>query len=260
MGTKLTELRDGCFARALDDEPMFVLLARDPSAPDLTEDWAARRHAEIDNGQRPARDIEQVNEARTCARNMRAWRTENDGAWRTGFFGDADEPADPVMPELRDRSPRVELPPEFAPPRPRTGDAAYDYENADGSVLAIAVERARKLTYYAPHLRGKVTAEELQASYGLTDRKTMDIRRDINAALFGSSHKTETVPGEPIGRRIAAFARTPVKLPLWLIAAALVVGCAWNVATLRAVDRNSDALATFEESMRGGICLPVDPD
>ena len=42
MGTKLTELRDGCFARALDDEPMFVLLARDTSAPSLVRLWAGK--------------------------------------------------------------------------------------------------------------------------------------------------------------------------------------------------------------------------
>ena len=87
MGTKLSELSPkGCFARAKDDEPMFVLLARDPSAPDLVEDWAKRREAEVTAGRRPASDLAQVKEARESAQNMRAWRDANDGMWREGMF------------------------------------------------------------------------------------------------------------------------------------------------------------------------------
>ena len=86
MGTKLTELRDGCFAKALDDEPMFILLARDVRAPDLTEEWADQRAQEIRDGKRPASDMAQVTEAYQTADKMRAWRKANDGAWRTGLF------------------------------------------------------------------------------------------------------------------------------------------------------------------------------
>jgi hypothetical protein len=88
MGTKLTEMRDGCFAKALDDEEMFVLLARDVSAPDKVEEWADARAQEIRDGKRPASDMEQVTEAYGCADKMRVWRKANDGAWRTGMFGD----------------------------------------------------------------------------------------------------------------------------------------------------------------------------
>ena len=88
MGTKLTEMRDGCFHKAMDDEPMFVLLARDPSAPDLVAAWADQREREINAGKRPASDMAQVHEARSNAANMRSWRVINDGAWRTGLFAD----------------------------------------------------------------------------------------------------------------------------------------------------------------------------
>lgn len=91
MGTKLTELRDGCFARALDDEPMFVLLARDTSAPTLVRTWAAQRRHDIDRGRRPASDMAQVLEAEQAADRMEAWRAKNDGAWRTGLFNVAEE-------------------------------------------------------------------------------------------------------------------------------------------------------------------------
>ena len=82
MGTKLTELRDGCFHRAMDDEPMFVLLGRDPSAPDIVEAWARTRESEIERQRRPRADMAQVIEARETAQRMRDWRTANDGAWR----------------------------------------------------------------------------------------------------------------------------------------------------------------------------------
>ena len=91
MGTKLTELRDGCFHRAMDDEPMFVLLARDDSAVPLVMAWAQNRELDIRKGKRPASDMEQVEEARSCARRMQEWRHDNDGAWREGLFGQSDE-------------------------------------------------------------------------------------------------------------------------------------------------------------------------
>jgi len=86
MGTKLQELRDGCFARAMDDEPMFVLLARDRGTPAMVRAWCDARQADVEAGKRPASDMEQINEARGCANRMEAWRAENDGAWRQGLF------------------------------------------------------------------------------------------------------------------------------------------------------------------------------
>lgn len=40
MGLKAQELVDGCFAKAADDEPLFVLRARDVIAPDVVRYWA----------------------------------------------------------------------------------------------------------------------------------------------------------------------------------------------------------------------------
>lgn len=105
MGTKLIELRDGCFHAALDDEPMFVLLARDPDAPRLCRNWASQRESEIKRGARPASDAAKVQEARETADRMDKWRKANDGAWGTGLFAGtpaAPQPDDERKPELDD--------------------------------------------------------------------------------------------------------------------------------------------------------------
>jgi len=94
MGTKLEELRDGCFARAMDDEPMFVLLARDARAPVMVRAWATQRKADISMGRKPASDMAVVEEAFACAEKMEAWREANDGAWRNGLFGQDGDPID----------------------------------------------------------------------------------------------------------------------------------------------------------------------
>jgi hypothetical protein len=91
MGTKLQELRSGCFAKAMDDEPMFVLLARDAQAPAKVREWADERARQIDHGERPASDMAQITEARECADRMEAWRIENDGAWREGLFARSEQ-------------------------------------------------------------------------------------------------------------------------------------------------------------------------
>ena len=51
MGTKSNPAPNDCYARALPDEPLFVLLARDLTAPSLIERWAELREAEIASGQ-----------------------------------------------------------------------------------------------------------------------------------------------------------------------------------------------------------------
>jgi hypothetical protein len=96
MGTKLEELRKGCFARAMDDEPMFVLLARDLDAPRLTRMWADNRETMINLGQKPASDMVQVHEAREAADRMEAWREQNDGTWRKGLFARQEQLSDAV--------------------------------------------------------------------------------------------------------------------------------------------------------------------
>ena len=82
MGTKLRPGNFDCYANALPDEPMFILLARDPSAPSKVRAWAYDREKAIGHGNRPTADTPMVAEARQCADDMEAWRRANDGAWR----------------------------------------------------------------------------------------------------------------------------------------------------------------------------------
>lgn len=83
MGTKNNPNLNDCYARALPDEPMFVLLARDLSAPEVVRDWAEIREVEVEDGIRPEEDRAVIAEARELADAMEEWRAQNDGAWRT---------------------------------------------------------------------------------------------------------------------------------------------------------------------------------
>lgn len=82
MGTKAQEERNGCWAKAMDGEVMFILLARDIGAPALVRAWADERMEQITAGMRPKADLEQVQEAYQCATRMEAWRETHDGEWR----------------------------------------------------------------------------------------------------------------------------------------------------------------------------------
>lgn len=80
MGTKIEG--DGCYDAALPDEPMFTLLARDPTAPQFVMEWCKQRLADIEAGLRPEEDRAQVSEAIDLANRMLDWREKNLGAWR----------------------------------------------------------------------------------------------------------------------------------------------------------------------------------
>lgn len=67
MGTKNNPGRYDCYANAEPDEPMFILLGRDPDAPRLVREWAKAR------SQR-GEDASKVNEALDCARDMEEFR------------------------------------------------------------------------------------------------------------------------------------------------------------------------------------------
>jgi hypothetical protein len=72
MGTKLNPGQFDCYANAQPDEPMFILLARDPLAPLLVDLWAQlRAEGSIED------DSAIVEEAEECAQSMRDWRNEN---------------------------------------------------------------------------------------------------------------------------------------------------------------------------------------
>ena len=67
MGTKNNPGEFDCYDKAAPDEPMFVLLARDPLAPILVDLWATLR-------ERERRDVSKPAEARHCAAEMRRYR------------------------------------------------------------------------------------------------------------------------------------------------------------------------------------------
>lgn len=83
MGTKNNPGQFDCYAKALPDEPMFILLGRDPAASLLVAEWANIRQRAIENGRRPESDAKMVAEARRCARKMKRWRRDHDGEWRS---------------------------------------------------------------------------------------------------------------------------------------------------------------------------------
>lgn len=70
MGTKNSPGEYDCYAHALPDEPIFVLLGRDEKAPYAVRKWA-RRHR-LDKGDTP-----KYREAMKLARDMEKWRVEN---------------------------------------------------------------------------------------------------------------------------------------------------------------------------------------
>ncbi len=74
--------QDPCFLSALPDEPAYVLLARDESAPKLLRQWAAIRQSLISAGLKPQSDQRQIDETYALADQMEAWRRDADEAWR----------------------------------------------------------------------------------------------------------------------------------------------------------------------------------
>lgn len=77
MGTKNNPAKYDCYANAKPDEPMFVLLARDPSAPGLVRSWARTRQVAIMRREKPESDMEMVREAYALANEMEKWRAAN---------------------------------------------------------------------------------------------------------------------------------------------------------------------------------------
>lgn len=86
MGTKTHPGQYDCYAKAQADEPMFVLLARDPLAALLVTLWCAIRAGDLDTADlvlddaievaraAPATDRAKIVEAGRCAVAMEAYR------------------------------------------------------------------------------------------------------------------------------------------------------------------------------------------
>lgn len=99
MGTKLHPGEFDCYAAAKDDEPMFVMLARDDLAPERVDEWARKRFAKVarqmaagslvrsggedlDDGKTDqawlTRELRKIAEALKCANDMREWKIKDD--------------------------------------------------------------------------------------------------------------------------------------------------------------------------------------
>lgn len=92
MGTKNNPGVFDCYENAEADEPMFILLARDKSAPFIVDIWrhiregsfeeavrallACQDEVWFDNIEKPA-NPDKMTEADDCASNMRDWRSGN---------------------------------------------------------------------------------------------------------------------------------------------------------------------------------------
>lgn len=64
MSTKNNPGAFDCYAKAADDEPMFILLGRDVDAPDLVELWALQRLAR-GKAEKPLEALKVASEMRT---------------------------------------------------------------------------------------------------------------------------------------------------------------------------------------------------
>lgn len=67
MGTKNNPATNDCYSKALPDEPLFTLLARDPQAPALVRAWADARYS---------KDKDKAEEAYACALAMETFRRD----------------------------------------------------------------------------------------------------------------------------------------------------------------------------------------
>jgi len=68
---KADELERGCIVKAADDEPVFVLRAKDKFAPTVVRGWVALAKA-------AGVPSEKLLEAELLAIEMEAWQEEND--------------------------------------------------------------------------------------------------------------------------------------------------------------------------------------
>ena len=76
MGTKTNPGNFDCYANAEPDEPMFVLLARDPAAAATVRTWVDMRLL-LSGGKIDDNDLAQLREAMSCAVAMDEWRKRN---------------------------------------------------------------------------------------------------------------------------------------------------------------------------------------
>lgn len=72
MGTKNNPGVYDCYENAAPDEPMFILLGRDPTAPLVVTFWRALKMEMVKSGHSKS-SHEKLEEARTCSMAMEAY-------------------------------------------------------------------------------------------------------------------------------------------------------------------------------------------
>lgn len=79
MALKAEELKSGCFHNAREDEPIFVLRAKDVFAPAIVDEWADRVAEAVSGVASTEADASRrkVKYARALAHQMRAWQAVN---------------------------------------------------------------------------------------------------------------------------------------------------------------------------------------
>lgn len=91
MGTKNNPGKFDCYDAAEADEPMFIMLARDPLAAFLTSIWSSMRYGDLEAAKVKfdtmiirlsdryaiSPDCDKATEALECAMNMFDWRKKN---------------------------------------------------------------------------------------------------------------------------------------------------------------------------------------
>lgn len=113
MATKLNPGPFDCYRSALPDEPMFILLGRDASAPDRIRDWVAAKRRDLLSGRNPdlvqsageaeivEEDLRKCSNAEMIAHDMQVWRARNNGQWRlTPGLRRKRAPIDPALREI----------------------------------------------------------------------------------------------------------------------------------------------------------------
>jgi hypothetical protein len=76
VGTKSNPGKFDCYANAEADEPMFILLGRDPHGHAAVRKWADDREQMIQDGLKPTDDMRMVWEARERADAMERYSIE----------------------------------------------------------------------------------------------------------------------------------------------------------------------------------------
>lgn len=78
MATKQNPPKYDCLAHAMQDEPYFVLLARDAAGGhQALFEWILKRLEAVRDGKKPLSDIPQVREALDCLYDMQSWHEQH---------------------------------------------------------------------------------------------------------------------------------------------------------------------------------------